>query len=96
MTIKAVILDAFGPILSSTAVAPPYRQLFKEGHRQGRRPKSNDARAVMTLDCGIEGAAEHLGIDLSQARLTEIQALLEADLASITPFPDAIAGIELL
>ncbi|RMS14010.1 Haloacid dehalogenase-like family hydrolase [Pseudomonas coronafaciens pv. coronafaciens] len=50
----------------------------------------------MTLDCGIKGAAEHLGIHLSQARLHEIQALLKADLASITPFPDAIAGIELL
>lgn len=96
MSIKAVILDAFGTILSSTAVAQPYRQLFKEGARQGRRPTPDDARIVMTLNCGIEGAAEHLGIHLSQARLAEIQSLLEADLVSINAFSDAIASIELL
>ncbi|RMS14013.1 hypothetical protein ALP72_00616 [Pseudomonas coronafaciens pv. coronafaciens] len=35
MTIKAVILDAFETIPSSTAVAQPYSQLFKEGHTKG-------------------------------------------------------------
>ncbi|KWS42649.1 MULTISPECIES: HAD family hydrolase [Pseudomonas] len=96
MTIKAVILDAFGTILSSQASVQPYRLLFKEGLRQGRRPTPNDARLVMTLDCGLEGAAEHLGIHLSQGRLAEIQAVLDTDLASMEPYADALAGIELL
>ena len=96
MTVKAVILDAFGTILSSHAAAQPYRLLFREGLRQGRRPTPDDDRVVMTLDCGIEGAAQHLGIHLSQTRLREIEEVLEADLDSIKPFPDAIAGIELL
>jgi len=59
MTVKAVILDAFGTILYSQAPVQPYRLLFKEGLRQGRRPTPNDARLVMTLNCGLEGAAEH-------------------------------------
>ena len=50
----------------------------------------------MTLDCGLEGAAEHLGIHLSQGRLAEIQAVLDTDLASMEPYADALAGIELL
>lgn len=96
MTIKAVILDAFGTILSSRASVQPYRLLFKEGLRQGRRPTPNDARLVMMLNCGLEGAAEHLGIHLSHGRLAEIQEVLDTDLASMEPFADALAGIELL
>jgi FMN phosphatase YigB (HAD superfamily) len=96
MTVKAVILDAFGTILSGRASVQPYPLLFKEGLRQGRRPTPNDARLVITLDCGLEGAAEHLGIHLPQGRLAEIQAVLDTDLASMEPFGDALAGIELL
>lgn len=50
----------------------------------------------MTLDCGLEGVAEHLGIHLSPDRLAEIQEVLDTDLASMEPFADALAGIELL
>lgn len=86
MTVKAVILDAFGTILYSQASVQPYRLLFREGLRQGRRPTPNDARLVMTLNCGLEGAAEHLGIHLPQGRLAELQAVLDTDLASVEPF----------
>lgn len=40
MTIKAVILDAFGPILSSTAVAPPYRMRLAKSSTRPRKAKT--------------------------------------------------------
>lgn len=96
MAIKAVIFDAFGTVVQIPKGVHPYRQILKEGIRQGRRPKPEDAHVVMTNKLSIKGAAEHFGIEVTQERLDTIQQSLDDELASIKPYPDGQEAIELL
>jgi FMN phosphatase YigB (HAD superfamily) len=45
---------------------------------------------------GLAQAADHFGIDVTPAELARIQAELDAEVASIQPFADALACIEAL
>ncbi|UQB32228.1 HAD family hydrolase [Pseudomonas tremae] len=96
MRYKAVLLDAFGTILQIKAVKHPYRQLLKEGIRNGRCPKPEDAQFLMTFNGELPQAAEHLGIDVHPSRLAEIAETLEQEVSSIEAFPDALEAVALL
>lgn len=96
MSINAVIFDAFGTVVQIHQGVHPYRQILREGIRQGRRPKPDDAHVLMTHNLSLQGAAEHFGIEVSQERLDSIQLALDEELASIQPYPDGQEAIELL
>lgn len=96
MRYQAVLLDAFGTILQITAGKHPYRQLLKEGLRNGRRPSPDDAKKLMTFNGGLSQAAEHLGISVHPLRLAEIEEMLEQEVSSIVAFPDALEAVALL
>ncbi|RMV32861.1 hypothetical protein ALP12_200415 [Pseudomonas savastanoi pv. phaseolicola] len=57
MRYRAVLLDAFGTILQIKTGKHPYRQLLKEGLRNGRRPSPDDAKQLMTFNGGLSQAA---------------------------------------
>lgn len=96
MAVAGVVFDAFGTLVERRIAANPYRQLLREGMRQGRAVQPADFRTVMTLDCDLTAMAARLGIDLSARSLAEIQALLDADIAGVHPFSDAVEGVDLL
>ncbi|AZG86593.1 haloacid dehalogenase [Pseudomonas floridensis] len=96
MPIKAVAFDAFGTILKIEAGVNPYRQLLREGRIQGRRPKPDDAHQIMTLNLDLAEAAEHFGIKMEAADLQRLTASLDAEVAGIQPYEDAIEAIALL
>lgn len=96
MAVAGVVFDAFGTLVERRVSLNPYRQLLREGVRQGRSVQPVDLRTVMTFDCNITAMAAHFGIDLSARKLAEIQALLDADIAGVHPFSDAIDAVDLL
>ncbi|RMU19805.1 Haloacid dehalogenase-like family hydrolase [Pseudomonas amygdali pv. lachrymans] len=96
MKYNAVLLDAFGTILHIKSGTHPYRQLLKEGRRNGRQPQPNDAHLLMTFNGRLSQAAEHLGIDIAPSRLSLIEEMLEAEVSSIEAYPDALEAIALL
>lgn len=96
MKYQAVLLDAFGTIVQIKARRNPYRQLLKEGLRNGRRPSPDDAKRLMTFNGGVSQAAEHLGINVHPSRLAEIEDMLEQEVSSIVAFPDALEAVALL
>lgn len=96
MSIKVVVFDAFGTILKIEAGVHPYRQLLREGRIQGRRPKPDDAHQIMTLNLDLAEAAEHFGIKMETADLQRLTASLDAEVAGIQPYEDAIEAIALL
>ncbi|WAH60643.1 HAD family hydrolase [Pseudomonas silvicola] len=96
MPCNAVIFDVFGTLLKIQHGTHPFRQLFREGLRQGRRPKPSDIHELMTKSLGIEEAAEFFGISLSSTRISELKMLLESEVDGIEPFPDAHDAIALL
>jgi FMN phosphatase YigB (HAD superfamily) len=91
-----VIFDVFGTLLKIQSATHPYRQLFREGIRQGRRPKPSDIYELMTRPLGIEQAAAFFEISISSERLAEITTLLEAEVDGIEPFPEAHDALALL
>lgn len=96
MRYRAVLLDAFGTILRIKTGKHPYRQLLKEGLRNGRRPNPDDAKKLMTFNGGLPQAAEYLGISVHPLRLAEIEEMLEQEVDSIVAFPDALEAVALL
>ncbi|QOI07285.1 MULTISPECIES: HAD family hydrolase [Pseudomonas syringae group genomosp. 2] len=96
MKIAAVIFDAFGTLARITRPTRSYGQLLREGKRQGRKFRPDDMQTLMTHKLSISQAAECFGIQVSPDRLGLLEQALEAELASIEPFPDALEAIAML
>lgn len=95
MPIVATILDAFGTTVHIGRKLHPFRRLLRIGAEQGRRPSAADLHTLMTSTLSLEESAEHFGIRVSAQRLTSLQGDLEAELASITVFPDAVDAMSM-
>lgn len=93
---KTAIFDAFGTVVRIGRRTNPYRQLLREGIKQGRRPHPGDAHVIMTLNLELHELAEHLGIRISESRRVEIECALQAELNSIEAYPDAIEAVAML
>lgn len=93
---SAVIFDAFGTLLDIKHRTHPYRMLLREAARQGRAPRADDLRSLMTWNCSIGEAAEQLGIRVSAERMEAIQAALNEELESLVPFADGLEAVEML
>ncbi len=94
--IEAVIFDLFGTLVEIQNRQNPYRQLLRLGAQQGRLVTPADMRWIMTRVGGIRETANGLGIQLTAAKLSEIQGALDRELESIRPFSDALSTIERL
>jgi FMN phosphatase YigB (HAD superfamily) len=94
MPIKFILFDAFGTLLQIPKGRHPYRQILKEGIRQGRRPKPDDLRQILTCNLSLNEAAEFFGIKIRPAQMADIQGDLEADLNGITAFEDGLQAVE--
>ena len=94
--VQAVIFDAFGTIIRIEKARHPFRQLLKLGIAQGRRPRPDDASALMSHPWSLAQAADHFGIDVPPTELARIESELDAELAGIQPFTDALSCIEAL
>jgi FMN phosphatase YigB (HAD superfamily) len=94
--VQAVIFDAFGTIIRIENARHPFRQLLKLGIAQGRRPRPDDASALMSHPWSLAQAADHFGIVVPPTELERIQSELDDELAGIQPFTDALSCIEAL
>lgn len=91
--IGAVVLDAFGTIVRINRRLNPYRELIREGRRQGCDFTLHGTHFMMTTNLSLVEMASQLGIYLSPAKRQELTRVLELELASIEPFPDALAAV---
>lgn len=96
MPIKFVLFDAFGTLLRIPEGRHPYRQVLKEGIRQGRRPQPDDLHQILTRNLDLTGAANLFGIKISTQHMADILRDLDADLSSIEPFKDGLLAVEKL
>lgn len=96
MSVKFVLFDAFGTLVRTHKATHPYRQILKEGIRQGRRPRPDDLHHIMGRALSLSDAAEHFGIKIPADRMAQIQGALEAELDSIEAFEDGIRAVERL
>ncbi len=92
-TIGAVVLDAFGTIVRIKRRLNPYRELIREGRRQGCDLTSDGTHFMMTTNLSLVEMASQMSISLSPSKRQELTRALELELASIEPFPDALEAM---
>lgn len=94
--IEAVIFDVYGTQLRIGERRHPFRQLMKLLRDQGRHPRADDARVLMTHTVGLAEAAELFNAQLSHSELALLERDLYAELASIRAYDDSLAAVEKL
>ncbi|MFU4581428.1 hypothetical protein ACM71K_30395 [Pseudomonas aeruginosa] len=70
----------------------PFRQLIKLLRDQGRQPRADDARVLMTHNVGLAGAAAVFNAQLSHSELVRLAR--DTELASIRAYDDSLAAVE--
>lgn len=96
MPISVAIFDAFGTLLKIGEGTHPYRKILKLGVEQGRRPDSRDAEALLTIPMDLRQAADYFGIKVEVRLMSQLEADLERELASIEPYSDGITAVDVL
>jgi FMN phosphatase YigB (HAD superfamily) len=94
--ISAVVFDAFGTIVRLTQRTNPYRELIREGRRQGVELKPDSARIAMTMNLSLDELASELDISLTASKRDELHGKLDTEISSIESYPDAVEAISLL
>lgn len=94
--IAAVVLDAFGTILRINRPTNPYRELLREGRRQGVVLGSKSIGSVMTTNLPFDEMASFLGIELTLQQRGKMNRAMEQELASIEAYSDAVEAVSRL
>lgn len=90
MKTDVVIFDLFGTLVNFGIQHHPYRQLLKWAREHGRKPLSNDARTIMTINGDIQQVANQLGINSPDGLIRKLTDDIEDELASLTLFDDVL------
>ena len=77
--IQAVVFDVFGTLLQIGERRHPFRQLMQNLRLQGKTPRPDDARTLMTRNLGLAGAADYFGAQLSNSELASLESDLFTD-----------------
>lgn len=90
MKSSVIIFDLFGTLVNFGVHRYPYRQLLKLGRKNGRKPRVDDARTVMTMNGDMQQIADHMGISGSPAFFRKLTEDIDCELESLTLFDDVI------
>jgi HAD superfamily hydrolase (TIGR01549 family) len=87
---KVVIFDLYGTLFKFGVMHHPFRQLLKWARENGRIPKPDDARTLMTINCDVPELASALGIEATDELIKQIQLHIQEELDSLTLYDDVI------
>lgn len=93
---KLVIFDLYGTLIQFGVMHHPFRKVLQWAKQNGRRPKPDDARQLMTINGDASELLSQLGINASEDLLTQLQAEIEDELKSLTLFDDVLPTINKL
>lgn len=91
-----VIFDLFGTLIKYGVMHHPFRQLLKWAKDNGRRPKPDDARVLMTINSDVPVLAKALGIAAPDALIQQIQLQIQEELNSLSLYDDVIPTLTAL
>lgn len=85
-----VVFDLFGTLFNYGVMHHPFRQLLKWAKDNGRQPKPDDARTLMTINGDVSALATTLGINAPDTLIGQIELYIQEELASLTLYDDVI------
>lgn len=94
--VRAVVFDVYGTIATITDKRNPFGKLLRLGELQGRARTPQDRVTLMTQPLSINEAADLLSIPLTDSQRWELEEDLQAELASITLYPEVQSTIRAL
>jgi HAD superfamily hydrolase (TIGR01549 family) len=85
-----IAFDVFGTLVKIGNRKSPYKRMMKWMKDQGRKPKTDDARIIMSNHGGFDDIAALLGMPLPDDLFAELNSDLNQELSSIELYGDTL------
>lgn len=92
--IKVIAFDVFGTLASIKQKISPYKKFIQWLQIQGHTSQISDAITVMSINGDFQDIATHLGYQIPQAFLNELNAELQEELEQIELFADTLPTLK--
>ena len=91
---SVIAFDVFGTLVKIGDRRSPYRKLMKWLKENGRQPKPDDAKFIMSHNLNLTELAKRLAVNIQDPFLQELEHDLDEELRSITLFEDTLSTLE--
>ena len=91
---SVIIFDVFGTLVKIGERRSPYRKLIKWLKENGRQPKPDDAKFIMSQNLSFTELVKLLGINIPDQLLQELEHDLSEELQSIVLYGDTLSTLE--
>ena len=91
---SVIAFDVFGTLVKIGERRSPYRKLMKWLKENGRQPKPNDAKFIMSQNLSFTELVKLLGINIPDQLLQELEHDLSEELQSIVLYGDTLSTLE--
>ena len=91
---SVIIFDVFGTLVKIGERRSPYRKLIKWLKENGRQPKPDDAKFIMSQNLSFTELVKLLGINIPDQLLQELEHDLNDELQSIVLYEDTLSTLE--
>ena len=91
---SVIIFDVFGTLVKIEKRRSPYRKLMKWLKENGRQPKPDDAKFIMSQNLSFTELIKLLGINIPEQLLQELAHDLDEEIQSIILYEDTLSTLE--
>ena len=91
---SVIAFDVFGTLVKIGERRSPYRRLMKWQKENGRQPKPDDAKFIMSHNLNLAELAKRLAVNIPDQFLQELEHDLDKELRSITLYEDTLSTLE--
>ena len=91
---SVIVFDVFGTLVKIGERRSPYRKLIKWLKENGRQPKPDDAKFIMSQNLSFTELVKLLGINIPDQLLQELEHDLNDELQSIVLYEDTLSTLE--
>ena len=93
---QLVIFDLYGTLIQFGVKRHPFRTILHWARQEGRTPKADDARTLMTLGGVPAQILSTMGIFPPEPMLAQLESDIEVELASLALFEDVLPTLNQL
>ena len=91
---SVIVFDVFGTLVKIGERRSPYRKLMKWLKENGRQPKPDDAKFIMSQNLSFTELIKLLGINIPEQLLQELAHDLDEEIQSIILYEDTLSTLE--